>query len=375
MRPLIICAALVGVIGSYIYYADRADVSQFHLPPGFHVSEFGETPSPRLLAFSPGGVLLATSVSEGTVVALPDRDHRGKAASVVAVLRGLHGPHGVAFHKGFLYVAELRSLKRYDWDDATLKATNPRQVVELPDNEGGHATRTIVFANGKLYVSAGSSCNFCTEDDPRRAAVTEYNEDGTGMRIFASGTRNAVGIAFNPRTATVWGTENGRDHLGDNLPPDEVNDYGKAGGDFGYPYCYTLKGRSVPDLTFNGTEQRCAKTIPARVEILAHSAPLGLAFYDGPMFPADYRGDLFIALHGSWNSSVPHGYKVVRIHFNERSEPKSPEDFLTGFLRAGETRLERYRGRPVGIAVGPDGSLYVSDDSANNIYRITYARH
>jgi glucose/arabinose dehydrogenase len=373
MRRLLICAVLVLAAAVYIFMADRADVSKLDVPPGFHVAIFAETSSPRLLAFSSGGVLLATSMSSGTVVALPDPEHRGKAERVVTVLRGLDGPHGIAFHNGSLYIAERRALKRYDWNEAELKASNPRQLADLPDDLGGHATRTIVFANGKLYVSAGASCNVCTEDDPRRAAVMEFNEDGRDMRIFAAGTRNAVGLAFNPRTGTVWGTENGRDNLGDDLPPEEVNDYGKAGGDFGFPYCYTLKGKPVPDLSFGGNDARCAKTIPARVEILAHSAPLGLAFYDGTVFPRDYRGDLFVALHGSWNSSVLHGYKVVRIHFNDRGEPQSPEDFLSGFIRPGERRALRYRGRPVGIAVGPDGFLYVSDDSADLVYRITYS--
>jgi glucose/arabinose dehydrogenase len=375
MRPRLICAALVVAAGLYIYMTDRADVSKLQVPAGFQVTVFGETSSPRLLAFSPGGVLLATSVSSGTVVAMPDPAHRGKAVRVVTVLRGLDGPHGIAFHNGELYIAERRALKRYEWDEAGLKASNPRQVVELPDSLGGHATRTIVFANGKLYVSAGSSCNVCTEDDPRRTAVMEFNEDGSGMRLFATGTRNAVGLAFNPRTGTVWGTENGRDRLGDDLPPEEINDYGKAGGDFGFPYCYSLKGKPVPDTTFGGNDAQCAKTVPARVEILAHSAPLGLAFYDGSAFPDNYRGDLFVALHGSWNSSVLHGYKVVRIHFNEHGEPQSPEDFLSGFVRPGERRAGRYRGRPVGVAVGPDGSLYVSDDSADLLYRVTYSNH
>lgn len=375
MRARLICAVLVVAAGLYIYMADRADVSKLQVPPGFQVTVFADTSSPRLLAFSPGGVLLATSASSGTVVAMPDPEHRGKAARVVKVLSGLDGPHGIAFHNGALYIAERRTLKRYAWDEAGLKASNPRQLADLPDDLGGHATRTIVFANGKLYVAAGSSCNVCTEDDPRRAAVMEFNEDGSGMRIFATGTRNAVGLAFNPRTGTVWGTENGRDQLGDDLPPEEVNDYGKAGGDFGYPYCYSLKGKPVPDTNFGGSDLRCAKTIAASVEILAHSAPLGLAFYDGTAFPGNYRGDLFVALHGSWNSSVLHGYKVVRIHFNERGEPQGVEDFLQGFIRPGERSRGRYRGRPVGIAVSPDGSLYVSDDYANLLYRITYSNH
>jgi glucose/arabinose dehydrogenase len=351
------------------WYATPLDLKALQLPPGFAIALFAKTGSPRMMAFSPGGVLLATSESGGTVTALPDADHGGQATASVTVLKDLNGPHGIAFHNGQLYVAEVTRLVRYSWDEARLQASNPVVIAGLPESLGGHMTRTILFANQKLYVSAGSSCNVCRENDPRRAAVLEMNEDGSGVRVFATGLRNAVGLAFNERSSTVWVTDNGRDWLGDELPPDEIDDLGPQGGDFGWPFCY---GNRVPDTSFGGTAERCRVTVPPRVELQAHSAPLGLVFYSGQMFPAEYQGDLFVAFHGSWNRSVPTGYKVVRVKMNASGEPERVEDFITGWLLPGETRRGKWMGRPVGLAIAPDGSLYVSDDGSGSIYRVTW---
>jgi len=350
------------------WYALPLDVKSLKVPPGFRIALYARTESPRMMAFSPGGVLLVTSESRGTVTALPDAQGSGLAAKVT-VLEDLNGPHGIAFHDGELYVAEVARLMRYSWDETSLQPTNPVVIAELPGSGGGHMTRTILFANQKLYVSAGSSCNVCAEKDQRRAAVLEMNEDGSGAHRFASGLRNAVGLAFNERTRTVWVTDNGRDWLGDDLPPDEIDDLGPEGGDFGWPFCY---GNRVPDRGFGGTEERCRVTIPPRVELQAHSAPLGLAFYTGRMFPREYQGDLFVAFHGSWNRSVPTGYKVVRVKMIDNGEPESVQDFITGWLPPGEARRGKWMGRPVGLAIGPDGSLYVSDDGSGSIYRVTW---
>lgn len=351
----------------------QIDVSQLKLPAGFHISIFADTEGePRMMAWSPGGTLVATITDEGQVMALPDSKHRGQADRKVTVLKDLNGPHGIAFHNGKLYVAEVSQVARYDWDEQNLRASNPQVIIHLPGSGGGHMTRTILFANGKIYVSAGASCNVCKEKDPHRAAVMEYNEDGSGERIFARGMRNAVGLAFNPRTETVWTTENGRDWLGDDLPPDEINDLGKSGGDFGWPYCY---GNRVPDLKFSRDAARhCKDTVPAKVELQAHSAPLGLAFYTGKQFPAEYQDDVFVAFHGSWNRSVPTGYKIVRIYIDANGNPGKPQDFITGWIAPAERRKGKWLGRPVGILIGPDGSMYVSDDANGAIYRITYGK-
>lgn len=352
-------------------HAEKLDLGRLKLPPGFHIAIFAEAPHARMMVFSPSGVLLATETSDGHVVAFPDPRHTGRPERTVTLLDDLNAPHGIAFHNGKLYVAETNQVRRYDWDESQLRASNGQVIARLPSG-GGHFTRTLLFTNGKMYVSVGSSCNLCVEEDRRRAAVLEFNDDGSGERIFASGMRNAVGLALNPKTGTIWTTENGRDWLGDNLPPDEINALGTNGGNFGWPYCY---GNRVTDTSQTKLgDNRCQETIPPKVEIQAHSAPLGLAFYTGSMFPAEYRGDLFVALHGSWNRSMPTGYKVIRIKLNSKSEPQGVEDFITGWLRPEETRKGAWMGRPVGIVVGPEGAMYVSDDSSGMIYRITWEK-
>jgi len=351
----------------------RFDLTQLKAPPGFHISVFSdELDTPRMLIFTPGGVLLVSESDEGKVVALPDPKHVGKAARTVTVLDGLNEPHGLAFYEGKLYVAENDKVRRYDWDEASLRASNPIKLTDLPTG-GGHSTRSLLFHGGKMYVSAGSSCNVCIEKDPRRAAVMEFNPDGSGQKIFAKGLRNAVGLAVNPKTDTVWVTVNGRDWLGDDLPPETIYDLGKDGGDAGWPYCY---GDRVPDLNFTKAgDDRCKAVIEPKVQMQAHSAPLGLAFYEGSNFPGEYRNNIFVAFHGSWNRSVPTGYKVVRVELDDKGQPVGgAEDFITGWLAPGETKKGRWMGRPVGIAFGGDGAMYLSDDAGGVIYRIAYAK-
>jgi glucose/arabinose dehydrogenase len=352
----------------------RFDLAQLKAPPGFHIAVFSEAlDNPRMMIFTPGGVLLVSEPNEDKVVALPDPKHAGKAARMVTVLDGLNEPHGLAFYEGKLYVAENDKVRRYDWEEANLRATNPVKLTDLPSG-GGHSTRSLLFHGDKMYVSAGSSCNVCIENDPRRATVMEFNPDGSGQRIFAKGLRNAVGLAVNPKTDTVWVTVNGRDWLGDDLPPETVYDLGRDGGvDGGWPYCY---GDRVPDSNFTKAgDDRCKNVIEPKVQMQAHSAPLGLAFYEGTSFPAEYRNNIFVAFHGSWNRSVPTGYKVVRVKLDDKGEPVGgAEDFITGWLAPGETKKGRWMGRPVGIVFGGDGAMYLSDDAGGVIYRVTYAK-
>jgi glucose/arabinose dehydrogenase len=351
----------------------RFDLARLKAPPGFHISVFSdELDTPRMLIFSPGGVLLVSEPDEGKVVALPDPKHSGKSARTVNVLEGLNEPHGLAFYEGKLYVAENDKVRRYDWDEANLRASNPVKLTDLPVG-GGHSTRSLLFHGGKMYVSAGSSCNVCIEKDPRRAAVMEFNPDGSSQKIFAKGLRNAVGLAVNPKTDTVWVTVNGRDWLGDDLPPETIYDLGKDGGDGGWPYCY---GDRVPDSNFTKSgDDRCKNVLEPKVLMQAHSAPLGLAFYEGTEFPPEYRNNIFVAFHGSWNRSVPTGYKVVRVKLDDKGQPLGgAEDFITGWLAPGEKRQGRWMGRPVGIAFGGDGAMYLSDDAGGVIYRVTYAK-
>ena len=378
--------ALLPLLLAFLAQADLAhsektpfDLTRLKAPPGFHVAVFAEeVDSARMMVFSPGGVLLVSESGEGKVVALPDAKHVGKAERKVTVLDGLTEPHGLAFYGGKLYVAETDKVRRYDWDEANLRASNPKALTDLPTG-GGHSTRTLLSHGGKIYAASGSSCNVCIENDPRRAAVVEFNPDGSGQKIFAKGLRNAVGLAVNPKTDTIWATVNGRDMLGDDVPPDVIVDLGKDGGDFGWPYCY---GDRVRDSTFtqvaSGTgaeKDRCKNVVEPKVQIQAHSAPLGLAFYQGSEFPAEYRNNIFVAFHGSWNRSVPTGYKVARVKLDDKGQPQSgAEDFITGWLAPGETKKGRWMGRPVGIVFGSDGAMYLSDDGAGVIYRVTYAK-
>ncbi len=351
----------------------RFDRAQLKAPLGFHISVYAEdVDSARMMIFSPGGVLLVSESGEGKVVALPDPKHTGKAARTVTVLDGLNEPHGIAFFEGKLYVAENDKVRRYDWDEANLRTSNPKLLANLPTG-GGHSTRTMLFHGGKMYISVGSSCNVCIEKDSRRAAVMEFNPDGSGQRIFAKGLRNAVGLAVNPKTDTVWVTVNGRDWLGDDLPPETIYDLGSDGGDAGWPYCY---GDRVPDSNFTKPgDDRCQAVLEPKVQMQAHSAPLGLAFYEGSQFPAEYQNNVFVAFHGSWNRSVPTGYKIVRVKLDDKGRPQSgAEDFISGWLAPGETKKGRWMGRPVGIAFDNNGTMYLSDDAGGVIYRITYAK-
>jgi glucose/arabinose dehydrogenase len=369
--PTLLAALLLSALCS-LSFAEKTpfDLKQLKLPEGFRIDVFaGDLEGPRMLTFTPGGVLLVSESGEGKVVALPDPQHTGKADRVVTVLSGLNEPHGIAFYEGKFYVAENDKVRRYDWDEANLRATNGTKLTDLPTG-GGHSTRSLLFLGGKMYVSAGSSCNVCIEKDPRRATVMQFNPDGTGQEIFAKGLRNAVGLAVNPKTNTVWVTVNGRDWLGDDLPPETIYDLGNGGVDAGWPYCY---GDRIPDANFSKAgDNRCQSVIEPKVQMQAHSAPLGLAFYEGTMFPPEYRNNIFVAFHGSWNRSIPTGYKVVRVKLDDKGQPVGgAQDFITGWLAPGETKKGRWMGRPVGIVFGSDGSMYLSDDAGGVVYRVT----
>ena len=349
--------------------AGPLDLGLVRLPPGFRIALFAEDlPGARFMTFSPSGILLVSLTQEGSVMALADPNRTGRAARSYAFLEGLNRPHGLAFRGGDLYVAETGRVLRFPGADAALRAGRSMQpaqaVVVVPDLPPGgmHFTRTIVFGpQGDLFISVGSDCNVCEEDDQKRAAVLRLPAGGNKAEVYASGLRNAVGLRINPQDGQLWTTENGRDMLGDNLPPDEINII-TGPGNYGWPYCY---GNNVPNPEFNNPA-RCRDKIPAALELPAHNAPLGLDFYQGDKFPQEYQGHLFVALHGSWNRRVPDGYKVVSVRV-ENGQPVRWENFATGWLQGS-----RAWGRPVDVLSGPDGALYVSDDRAAVIYRITY---
>lgn len=337
------------------------------IPAGFRVQTFATgLAGPRMLAFDPAGVLVTTLTSDGKVVAMPDADGNGQADRSVVLVEGLNRPHGLAFHRGYMYVAENDRVVRWPYTPSA----NGRPVLgaleKLADLPAGgvHITRTLVFgADGKMYISAGSSTNIDPESDSRRAAVMRFNDDGTGMTIFATGLRNTVGLAWHPLTGDLWGVDNGRDYLGDDLPPDEVNII-KEGADYGWPYAY---GDKLVDPAHDNAAM-ASKSVAPVIKLQAHSAPLGLCFYSGNGFGPEYAGSLFVAFHGSWNRSVPTGYKIVRFKMGGRlfDQPGEQEDFITGWLTASGAA-----GRPVAVIQGGDGALYISDDKAGAVYRVS----
>jgi glucose/arabinose dehydrogenase len=340
----------------------QAGERTLRVPDGFKISVFAENlQGVRYLVLGPGNAVYASQPASGLVVKLTDRNNDGVADTVATIARGLHGPFGLAFRGDTLYVAEERDVLRFGPNGAAPVTVVPR----LPGGTG-HSTRTILFGpDGKMYVSVGSSCNLCDERDSMRAAVVKFNVDGSGGRIFAKGLRNTVGMAFHPTSGELWGNNNDRDNLGDDLPPEHVNII-KDGRNYGWPQCY-LPGKPNPEY---GSAD-CSQVEPPVITVQAHSAPLGIAFYTGTQFPRDYRGDAFMTLHGSWNRTVPTGAKVVRVQVDSGGRRATGvDDFIVGWQRQDGSRW----GRPVGVLVMPDGALLVSDDMGGKIWRVSYGR-
>lgn len=337
------------------------------LPPGFSISVFAsDLAGARLMAFSPDGVLYVARQSKGEVIALPDANHDGRADRAEVVLSNLTRPHSLAFHDNYLYVATNPAVLRVRYAKGKIDG-QPQKIIDLPVSTTSHWTRTINFGrDGKLYVSIGSSCNVCEEEDARRTTIMQYNADGTGGRPFAKGLRNAIGFDWDPRTGAMWADDMGQDKLGDEMPPDELNRI-EDGKHYGWPF---FIGHNVPnpDLKQAKTSLPVADATPPAFEIQPHSSPIDLRFYRGKQFPATYRNALLLVLHGSSSRSEKIGYKVVRVVMRN-GQPVALEDFVAGWLKDGKVL-----GRPAGLAIGPDGSLYISDDNKGFIYRVTYGR-
>ncbi len=361
----LVVAAASGLLASCAGSLASDGARSLAVPAGFTIAQVStHVPGARFLAFAPNGDLLVSETNAGAVVVIPHGSSGDARPSVFA--SGLSYPHGLAFYKGKLYVATWSGIIEYAYPS--------RQAVTLSSDmpQGGdHNRRALAVAgDGSLYVSSGSDCNVSAESDARFATVLRYAPGGGSGSIFASGLRNASGLAFDA-SGRLWAVVNQRDNIGptqavtDNLPPDEL-DLVSAGEKFGWPQCYPDPSapRRLPNPEY--ARASCTGETPAALDFQAHSAPLGIAFYYGNQFPAAFKGDAFVAFHGSWNRSDPTGDKVVLVKFSG-GRPTGYSDFVTGWLRDGS-----FDGRPVGVAVAPDGSLYISDDQRGAIYRVSY---
>lgn len=349
----------------------------FTLPARFVATLYADgLDGARVLARDESGHLVVSQTSEGKITALLDTNGDGQAEDKKVILSGLNNPHGIIFTCGplqddcVLYVAETDKVSVYTYDGRTQTATFRKKLLDLPD-DGGHYTRSLLLsADGtKLLVAVGSSCNVCLEKDQARAAITEIDLASGASRIFAKGLRNTVFMTHHPVTGDIWGTDMGRDLLGDDLPPEEINIL-RDGQNYGWPICY---GNNIHDSDFDTNvyiRNPCMEPFetPAHIEMQAHSAPLGIAFVPEEGWSEEYWYNALVAFHGSWNRSTPTGYKVVRVPLNVQGAPTGPiEDFMTGFMQGDGTVI----GRPVGILAEPGGTLYISDDRAGVIYRVS----
>ncbi len=357
------CTFLLALLSSSAHAA--LPLERIKLPAGFSISLYAENvPNARSLALGKKGTVFVGNRGGSEVYALVDKDGDQKADQVITVATGLSAPNGVAFRDGALYVAEISRILRYDNIEANL-ANPPKPVIvtdKLP-REGHHGWKYIAFGpDGWLYVPVGAPCNVCEADPNRYAAIFRMKPNGSQMEVFARGVRNTVGFDWHPQTKELWFSDNGRDMMGDDLPSCEINRAPKVGLHFGFPYCHQ---GDTPDPEF-GDKRPCSEFVAPEVNLGGHVAPLGVRFYTGNMFPAEYRDSMFVAEHGSWNRSQKSGYKVVRIGVNDRGE-KFKETFAEGWLNG-----QRNWGRPVDFLIMPDGAMLLSDDQNGVVYRISY---
>ena len=388
---IVILVAALGIAGAFYYKNIRGalpavlppsgDIAKdinttdmpLKLPPSFSISLYAkDLGNPRVMLWGPDGRMLVSVPNEGKVLALTDLDRDGTAEAKITVAESLNKPHGLASRDNKLYIAETDQVAEYDYVEG--KAINKKKLFDLPGG-GNHFSRTIMFEpypnENKMLVSVGSSCNVCNEENENRAKILEYDFKTGKLEEFARGLRNSVFMAIHPVTGAIWATEMGRDLLGDDIPPDEINII-ERGKNYGWPICY---GKNIHDDNFDpstalgASKNTCAGYEPSFVDLQAHSAPLGLAFFPEEGWPEEYWYNLLVAYHGSWNRTVPTGYKVVRIKLNAKGEYLGTEDFITGWLSGGKVY-----GRPVDILIQPGGTIFISDDKAGVIYRVNYTR-
>lgn len=363
----VIFLASCGAVNRPQEKTDSPLLNTIKLPAGFHISIYADSvENARSMTLGAKGTVFIGNRQGDKVYALVDKNNDGRADEKYTVISGLNMPNGVAFHNGSLYIAEVSKVWRIDNIEDNL-ASPPKPVLIKGDfpTDDHHGWKYIAFGpDDKLYIPVGAPSNVCDDHkkDERYASITRMNADGSGFEVYAHGIRNTVGFAWHPQTKDLWFTDNGRDMMGDDIPGDELNTAPKAGMNFGFPYCHA-DGISDPKY---GKEHSCAEFTKPVAVLDPHVAALGMKFYTGNMFPAEYKNTVFIAEHGSWNRSKPIGYRVTMVQFDVNNKP-SYSTFAEGWLTDGKAW-----GRPVDILQLPDGSLLISDDFGDAVYRITY---
>lgn len=361
-----IIAAAIALAATVTAWGQNFPLEKIKLPPGFSISVYAEVPNARAMALGKNGTVYVGSMSAGKVYALLNGKGGPKADSVMVIASGLTMPVGVAYREGSLYVSEVGRILRFDRVGDSL--ANPPKPVVVNDGfpkEPHHGWKFIAFGlDGMLYVPVGAPCNICEPDPGRYALISRMKPDGSGVEVMARGVRNSVGFDWHPVTQELWFTDNGRDWLGNDAPPDELNRAPKKNLHFGYPYCH---GGTIADPEY-GAKRGCSEFTPPAQNLGPHVAALGMRFYTGAMFPPEYRNQIFIAEHGSWNRGRKTGYRVSLVRLSG-NRPVKYEPFAEGWLQG-----ESVWGRPADVLVMPDGALLVSDDHAGVIYRIAYRR-
>jgi len=362
MLQILLCIALSLAAAPSLAQPSTLPLESIKLPPGFSIELVARVENAREMALGAKGTLFVGSMQAGKVHAV--RFKTGSAPEVLTIASGLRLPVGVAFKDGALYISAIDRVLRLDDIENRLDSPPAPVVVnnKFP-SDSHHGWKFIAFGpDGKLYVPVGAPCNICEPDPDRYANIMRMNQDGSGLEVYARGVRNSVGFDWDPANGELWFTDNGRDLLDDDSPPDELNHAPKPGMHFGYPYCH---GGTISDPEY-GQRRPCRDFTAPEQNLGPHVASLGMRFYTGKMFPPSYRNQIFIAEHGSWNRSSKIGYRVTLVRL-ENGKAVAYEPFATGWLQG-----EKAWGRPVDVLVMPDGSLLVSDDYAGAIYRISY---
>ncbi|MEE8584751.1 MAG: PQQ-dependent sugar dehydrogenase [Acidobacteriota bacterium] len=366
--PYSMIGGLICLVCAWPVWGEAASdlpLEKIQLKPGFQIDIFADNlVNARSLALGAKGTVFVSTRTKGKVYAVVDEDGDHRADKTYTLAEGLFMPNGVAFRNGSLYLAEVNRVLRYDGiEDRLDNPPDPVVVLDGLPRDKHHGWKFIRFApDGRLYVPIGAPCNICDPEDPRYASISRVNADGSGFEVFAHGVRNTVGFDWHPQTGELWFTDNGRDWLADESPPDELNHVPRAGMHFGYPYCH---GDGIADPEF-GKGKDCSDYTPPAQPLVPHAGVVGMRFYTGRMFPGEYRNQILLVEHGSWNRKEKVGYRIMLVRLKD-SKPVSYEPFAEGWLQGNQVW-----GRPVDVEQMHDGSLLVSDDQAGVVYRISY---